>query len=337
MNHFIKQSPITGLAGFGGGSSGLVNAGSIVYGFYGDRGILAGGFRVGDNYLLEDICYIDLTSLGNTSDFGDLDTKVAYCGMASDGTTINMAGGWDGTGVNSNRTTRIEKVVSATLGNGTDQGDLTVGRNDCSAVGGSGRAVNAGGAGGASGIGEVMDYWTISTNNNATDFGDLTDARGSTGAASNGVRGLWAGGESGVTDTIDYCVIMTTGNATDFGDLTQSRYRCGGVGNDTRSVWAMGYGGGTYLNIIDYVTTDTTGNASDFGDSVYSKECTAACNNATRGLWAAGSPAGGVNNYHNAMEYITIATTANATATGTIGGSGGQGRRGTTGASGAAS
>ena len=337
MNHFIKQSPITGLAGFGGGSSGLVNAGAIVYGFYGDRGIYAGGLRVNDNHYLEDICYIDLTSLGNTSDFGDLDTPITYMGMASNGTTINFAGGADGTGVNNSRSYRIEKVVSATLGNGTDQGDLTVNRNDCSAVGGSDRAVNGGGAGGASGMGDVMDYWTISTNNNATDFGDLTDSRGSTGAASNGVRGLWAGGESAITDTIDYCVIMTTGNATDFGDLTQSRYRCGGVGNDTRSVWAMGYGGGAYQNVIDYVTTDTTGNASDFGDSVYNKECTGACNNATRGLWAGGSPAGGVNHYHNSMEYITIGTTGNATATGTIGGSGGAGRRGTTGASGAAS
>jgi hypothetical protein len=72
-----------------------------------------------------------------------------------------------------------------------------------------------------------IDYITIATTGNATDFGDLTQTRSILGAASSQTRGLFAGGfngESGnLVNTIDYVEIGTTGNATDFGDLTVAR------------------------------------------------------------------------------------------------------------------
>ena len=44
------------------------------------------------------------------------------------------------------------------------------------------------------GVANTTDYVTIATVGNATDFGDLTDARYVGGAASNSTRGLFAGG-----------------------------------------------------------------------------------------------------------------------------------------------
>jgi len=73
----------------------------------------------------------------------------------------------------------------------------------------------------------VIDYITITSAGNATDFGDLTVARYALAACSNGIdgRGVFGGGwtDSMVND-IDYVMIATLGNATDFGDLTVARY-----------------------------------------------------------------------------------------------------------------
>ena len=82
----------------------------------------------------------------------------------------------------------------------------------------------------------VIDYVAIDTTGNATDFGDLTQARGSVSACSNGLRGCYGGGyTSGGVTTIDYITITTTGNATDFGDLAD-RWNTGCVSDGLRGV-----------------------------------------------------------------------------------------------------
>jgi hypothetical protein len=66
----------------------------------------------------------------------------------------------------------------------------------------------------------VIDFVTISSTGNASDFGDLTVARGGMGGLSSSTRGLtcrWSADPS--TNTIDYITIASTGNAVDFGDL----------------------------------------------------------------------------------------------------------------------
>jgi len=76
--------------------------------------------------------------------------------------------------------------------------------------------------GGSRGSGEINDivYITIATTGDASDFGDLSEAREHTSATSNSIRGIWGGG---VTPTyynnIQYVTISTTGNTNDFGDL----------------------------------------------------------------------------------------------------------------------
>jgi len=80
-------------------------------------------------------------------------------------------------------------------------------------------------------IGNDIEYITISTTGNASDFGDLTTDRAGIGYTSNGPSGraVTSGGHINGnptftnTDVMDYITISTTGNATDFGnafDLT---------------------------------------------------------------------------------------------------------------------
>ena len=66
----------------------------------------------------------------------------------------------------------------------------------------------------------TMEYITIATTGNATDFGDLTVVRGLLAGMSSPTRGVFAGGSQPTTmNTIDYVTIATTGNASDFGDM----------------------------------------------------------------------------------------------------------------------
>ena len=81
-------------------------------------------------------------------------------------------------------------------------------------------------AGGESPFVDTIDYVTISSLGNASDFGDIVTAKGFMGAGvSNGPRGTFAGGGGApsFSNIIDYVTIASLGNATDFGDITVSR------------------------------------------------------------------------------------------------------------------
>jgi hypothetical protein len=166
----------------------------------------------------------------------------------------------------------------------------------------------------------IIDYITIATTGNATDFGDLTLPRRSLGACSSSTRGVWGGGGNadagGEQNIIDYVTIATTGNATDFGDLTSpTRNQLSGGSSSIRGVFGGGWDSPVKVNTIDYITIATTGNSTDFGDLTGLVEANAICSSSTRGVFGGGgdvtlNPAGVV---FNIIEYITIATTGNAT------------------------
>ena len=106
-----------------------------------------------------------------------------------------------------------------------------------------GRGVFAGGYSGSN-I-NTIDYITIATTGNATDYGDLSVNRRMGGCSANMTRVVYAGGYSSTyDDTIDYMTIRTGGTATDFG-ATMPDTKTGGVigaGNDTRGLFAGGEG-----------------------------------------------------------------------------------------------
>ena len=157
----------------------------------------------------------------------------------------------------------------------------------------------------------VIDYITISTLGNATDFGDLTDARYGLGSCSSVTRGLWGGGYSPTNvNTIDYVTISSTANAFDFGDLTVGRRHTSACSNSTRGLFAGGYGNGALLNIIDFVQIQSQGNAQDFGDLLFKPTHTAACSSPTRSLFAGGYT--GPSTLVNVINYVSIASQSDA-------------------------
>ena len=165
----------------------------------------------------------------------------------------------------------------------------------------------------------TIDYVTIGTTGNATDFGDLTEARnGLSACGGGGGRGVFLGGSNPTVpaagpDTkniIDYITVASTGNAIDFGDLTVARKYTGSCSNGIRGLLGPGnlLTPHTVYNTIDYVTLSTTGNATDFGDATVARYQTGSCGNATRGVFA-----GGGSPSSNVIDYVTIGTAGNAT------------------------
>ena len=69
-----------------------------------------------------------------------------------------------------------------------------------------------------------MEFITIASTGNTTDYGDLFYAAGNVGGTSNGTRGIFGGGAgASYINIIQYVTITHTGNAADFGDLTFTR------------------------------------------------------------------------------------------------------------------
>ena len=120
----------------------------------------------------QNLNYINFASGGKTQIFGDMkgDSRTGHIGSCSNSTRGIMAGGEAPSAVNT-----ITQITLATLGNGTDFGDLTAARNDHDASSSSTRGFIVAGANPAKTT--SIEFVTITTGGDASNFGDLTQAR----------------------------------------------------------------------------------------------------------------------------------------------------------------
>jgi hypothetical protein len=202
----------------------------------------------------------------------------------------------------------MESLQIPTLGNSVDFGDVTIETGNAyrNAAGASStRGVIAGG----NSNNNAIQYSTIASGGNTSDFGDLTLGREDLEGCSNNTIAIFAGGEnSGVKDTGDQVTIASTGNATNFGDL-RTRIKMGAsCGSTTRGIIAGGENNsGIVINEIQYYTYASAGTAVDFGDLTEVKYQNAGASNSTRGIFSGNASS------TNTYDYITIASTGNAT------------------------
>ena len=168
-----------------------------------------------------------------------------------------------------------------------------------------------------------IDSMQLASTGNASDHGDLTQARGYASATSNGTRAICGGGGAGgVVNTIDFGSIAQTGNFTDFGNLTVSRNSLVGISSPIRAVFAGGTDGSSpspaFLNTIDYITINSTGNATDFGDLTGTSGYMSATNDRSGKAFFIGGQGSPSTKNSEATDLITIATTGNATEFGNL-------------------
>jgi len=140
-----------------------------------------------------------------------------------------------------------------------------------------------------------------------------TEYRGGRGRAIFGSRAT-----PGAYTGIDAVEIATLGNGTDFGvDIISRQENYGTCASSTRGLFAGGYNAATSadINTISYLTISSQGGVSYFGElsgSIYPDYSDggfyglAGINDSTRGLF------GGGQGPSNAIHYVTIATTGDA-------------------------
>ena len=88
--------------------------------------------------------------------------------------------------------------------------------------------------------GKTIEFITVSTSGNTTDFGDRTgNGRRQIAAMSNRTRGVFAGGAPDTT-LINYVTIASTGDSVDFGNLQVGAAQLGALSNSTRGIVAGG-------------------------------------------------------------------------------------------------
>ena len=215
---------------------------------------------------------------------------------------------------------RIDYIDIQSQGNSTKFGDLTVNRYTLGAGANSIRGLFTGGyQEGHSPDTDVnaIEFITIATEGNATDFGDRVQVGRLPACASNDTRCVMASAKTGAgnQDTIDFVTFSTIGNATTFGDLTSARTSMVmSCNSTTRGIFSGGYQPSPVnanINTIEYITFATTGNGTDFGDltAAASGSSGGTASSSTRGLIGLGYVAPART---NRIDFVTIASTGDA-------------------------
>ena len=182
------------------------------------RGVFIGGQTP---TAVNTIDFVTIATAGNAADFGD--TNAAHAAHA--GAVASSTRGVYTIGGVPSYTNTIEFITIATTGNGQDFGDLTVDANrgyqDRGSICDTTRGIFSGGFTGSNVLSNTIEFITMATTGNSTDFGDLPVARRAGSGTSNSRLAIFAGGYTpgSFKNAIDQVTIQTTGNATDFGDL----------------------------------------------------------------------------------------------------------------------
>ena len=278
---------------------------------------------------------IEIATIGNAVDFGDMFDGGYGAGAAGNSTIGVSAGGYS-----------LQKsmgyFIFSSGGGQNDFGDLTDEQWLPFGVSNNTRAV----FGGAYNDGDyspanytytgVSEFIQFATKGDASNFGIKVPTYGSASINSS-TRGIYAGGrqrypgpnvggdsryqwaapnytQSAVT-YMRKIEISTLGEEEHFGELSFAGAYSMGVSSSTRGCIG-GVGGNyasnhSYLNSIDFITIATQGDSQDFGDLTGARGAGASCSSKTRGVFMGGDTTGG--NGTNIIDFITIASTGNAT------------------------
>jgi len=222
------------------------------------RGLIAGGANSPSGDAVNIIEYITISTTGDSADFGDLQAARTKGGggIASKTRSVFFEGSQSGPVVHSNV---LSYITTATLGNATDFGDVSVTIDSgpmgmgCSPT----RGVMFHPSNGAGGGSDVIEYITIASTGNTTDFGNNDDVRDWKGmlVVSSSVRAVYQ--RNSVTR---YITIASTGDTTDFGEA-EGLADGDGANNNVRGLFLGGD-----KNNINMITIASVGDAADFGD-----------------------------------------------------------------------
>ena len=188
------------------------------------RGVNMGG-HVGQpsSYTSNVISYVEISTLGDAKDFGDLQQASYSPAGASNGTRGMFAGGY----IAPVNLKGIESITISSKGNANTFGDLSAIRWGPSGSSNRTRMVVAGGRSPENGANSLntIEFITMASEGNGVDFGNMSIDKVRGCSVSSQTRCVFATGAqhpSGATNTIEFIEIATGGTTEDFGDTTNA-------------------------------------------------------------------------------------------------------------------
>ena len=166
----------------------------------------------------------------------------------------------------------------------------------------------------------TIDKFSLTSDANATDAGDLTVARESIAGSKSITHGYASGGGSPISDVIEKFTFAVDANSTDVGNLTVARTSVAGQCSATHGYTSGGTVGGTPAsgnrNIIDKFTFASDANATDVGDSTIARTHSSSQTSTTHGYISGGhiAPDSPTNN----IDKFPFASDSNATDVGDL-------------------
>ena len=318
---------ICGVSTFSGTSGMRIPSGPTEYRGGRGRGLICGGRKNPTYY--NTINYVEISTTGNSVDFGDLSHQVNGPKGTSNSVRACFASGYHNP--SSGYINNIDYVTISSQGGANDFGDLITGANG--SFGTASNNTRGLYVGGAPSYLRTCQYITFATTGDANNFGDmLVNTEASTSASGGGVRSsshgvlgsstraIFAGGDTpniGDYKMIQYTEYASLGDTIKFGELSATWTNTSAVSSGTRGV-IMGGENPSRTNACEYITIATFGNGTDFGDLTDDRRSGAAFDNSVRGCLAGGDDSGSGGDNSNIIDYITIATTGNATDFGDI-------------------
>ena len=183
------------------------------------RGFSAGGKD--DPAVTNEIDYVEIGTLGDALDFGDLTVAALYwSGLSSPTRGLTLVADDPASQV-------INMVTMASTGNAIDFGNQSKTGGYQSAAANSVRGLWAGGYATTprttAGMSKSIEAIMIASQGTSQEFGDLINTPMYGDGSSTSTRAIFAGsgGSNNTTNNIEFVTIATFGNASDFGDLIQ--------------------------------------------------------------------------------------------------------------------
>ena len=225
--------------------------------------------------------FVTIASQGSSASFATMPNDYNQCASCSDGIRGFRVGGADA-GVTYNS---IYQIIFQTTGQVIDWGDLSVNRLAFHGNMSPTRAVFHGGSspGSTNGVAS-MEFITMATQGNGSDFGDLIEAGKYRMTGCNSVRGLIAGGSisGSAARAIEYVTLSTLGNAVSFGNLggNANAGSNGACSSPTRALFVSIANN----NTTNHVQIMHEGEAIQFGDLGFGRNYTGTTSNGHGGL-----------------------------------------------------
>jgi len=164
---------------------------------------------------------------------------------------------------------------------------------------------------GAAPNGNVIDWFSFTSDGNSTDHADLSAQRTSSVGHSSSSYGYVSGGAP--TNYIEKFPFASATNGTNIGNLSGGNVGRNGPGGTSDTIYGYSAGGSPSVNIIDRFPYASDTNASDVGDLLSGLKKLAGASSTSHGYTA-----GGASGPVNVIQKFAFTASANATDVGDL-------------------